>query len=62
MNFKPGAKVEKTGVYWCTVCKTPARFTEGQEFPSCQNMCGRGNWHPVEAPPRPPGESGTSAA
>jgi hypothetical protein len=53
MNYKPGSKVEKTGLYWCTVCKTPARFTEGEVFPPCQNMCSRGNWHPVDAGPRP---------
>ena len=53
MNYKPGAKVEKAGIYWCTVCKTPASFSAGQEFPGCQNMCGRGHWQLVEARPRP---------
>jgi hypothetical protein len=53
MNDKPGTKVETTGIYWCTVCKSPARFNEGDTFPTCKNMCGRGNWHLVEATPRP---------
>lgn len=52
-NYKPGTKVPATGIYWCTVCKLPARFDEGQDFPSCQNMCGRGYWHPVEIQPKP---------
>ncbi len=48
MNYKVGTKVPQTGIYWCTVCKLPARFSEGQDFPACQNMCGRGMWHLVE--------------
>ena len=57
MNDKPGTKVETTGIYWCTVCKSPARFNEGDSFPTCKNLCGRGNWHLVEAQPRPPEEA-----
>ena len=53
MNYKPGTKIEKTGIYWCTVCKTPVRFAEGQQFPTCKNMCGRGHWHLVEVQPQP---------
>jgi len=52
MNHRPGAIVPVTGIYWCSVCKTPQRFTERQEFPPCPNMCGRGLWELVE-------ESGT---
>ncbi len=48
MNYRPGAIVPVSGIYWCTVCKTPERLTEGQEFPACRNLCGRGNWELVE--------------
>ncbi len=48
MNHRPGATVPETGIYWCTVCKTPEMLTEGQPFPECQNMCGRGLWEFVE--------------
>ena len=56
MNYKPGTEVQTTGIYWCTVCKTPARFAVGQQFPVCKNMCGRGNWHFVEAQAQTPPE------
>ena len=48
MTHHPGATVPATGIYWCTVCKTPERFTEGQQFPECRNLCGRGHWQLVE--------------
>ena len=48
MNHRPGATVPVTGIYWCTVCKSPEGFTAGQPFPECKNMCGRGLWHLVE--------------
>lgn len=48
MNYKPGTTVPATGIYWCTVCKLPARFTAGEEFPECKNMCGRGLWQLVQ--------------
>jgi hypothetical protein len=48
MNHRPGATVPATGVYWCSVCKLPAAFTKGEEFPECKNMCGRGLWQRVE--------------
>ncbi len=48
MTHRPGSNVPATGIYWCTVCKTPEQFTEGQQFPECKNMCGRGNWEKVE--------------
>ena len=44
MTYRPGATVPETGIYWCSVCKTPASFNKGQEFPECRNMCGRGHW------------------
>ena len=53
MNHRPGATVPVTGIYWCTVCKLPEEFTAGQSFPECQNMCGRGLWHLVEAQENP---------
>jgi hypothetical protein len=48
MTHHPGATVPETGIYWCTVCKLPAAFTKGEEFPACTNMCGRGNWQFVK--------------
>jgi hypothetical protein len=48
MTYNPGATVQETGIYWCTVCKLPEKFTEGQKFPDCRNMCGRGHWQLVE--------------
>ncbi len=48
MTHKPGTPVPQTGIYWCSVCKKPERFTEGQQFPSCKNLCGRGRWEPVK--------------
>jgi len=57
MNHRPGSIVPVTGIYWCTVCKSPAGFTRGQQFPECKNMCGRGLWQLVEEqgenPPSP---------
>jgi hypothetical protein len=48
MTHRPGAIVPVTGIYWCSVCKAPERFTEEQEFPPCPNLCGRGHWELVE--------------
>lgn len=48
MAFKPGTQAPESGIYWCTVCKTPARFAAGQELPACKNKCGRGNWELVK--------------
>ena len=50
MNHRPGTPVPEKGIYWCTVCKTPQRFNEGERFPECPNMCGRGLWKKVEHP------------
>jgi hypothetical protein len=44
VTYKPGDPVPTTGVYWCTVCKLPARHEAGNTFPECENMCGRGRW------------------
>ncbi len=44
MAEAPGTKAPKSGVYWCSVCKTPAQFKQGQELPQCKNLCGRGKW------------------
>jgi hypothetical protein len=48
MNHKPGTPAPATGIYWCSVCKTPAHFAEGDTLPECPNMCGRGLWELVE--------------
>ncbi|MBZ5727821.1 MAG: hypothetical protein LAP87_22855 [Acidobacteriia bacterium] len=48
MKHRPGATVPVSGIYWCSVCKLPERFTAGQQFPECRNMCGRGLWELVE--------------
>jgi hypothetical protein len=40
--------VPQSGIYWCTVCKTPASFKEGEIFPQCRNLCGKGYWEFVE--------------
>ncbi|MCX6621737.1 MAG: hypothetical protein NTY38_11820 [Acidobacteria bacterium] len=53
MNYKSGTNVEVAGVYWCTVCKTPAAFEQGNTFPPCPNLCSKGHWHLV----RPAGET-----
>ena len=48
MTHRPGTTVPDTGIYWCTVCKSPELFDAGQQFPECKNMCGRGYWQLVE--------------
>jgi hypothetical protein len=48
MSHKPGTAAPVTGIYWCSVCKTPARFNEGDTLPPCPNFCGRGLWELVE--------------
>ena len=53
MNYKPGTQVVATGIYWCTVCKRPERFTKGEEFPPCRNLCGRGYWELVSPQKQP---------
>jgi len=49
MTYKPGTQAVAGGIYWCTVCKRPERFTKGQELPPCKNMGGRGYWELVRA-------------
>ena len=48
MTCRVGEKTPASGIYWCTVCKRPERFQEGQTFPDCKNMCGRCHWELVE--------------
>ncbi len=48
MTCRVGETVPASGIYWCTVCKLPVRFTEGEQFPECKNMCSRGHWELVE--------------
>ena len=48
MTHRPGNTVPDTGIYWCTVCKSPELLTAGEPFPECKNMCGRGYWQLVE--------------
>lgn len=50
MSHKPGTTVPVTGIYWCAVCRLPQRFTAGETFPECSNMCGRCLWRLVEQP------------
>lgn len=48
MTYKPGTAVPETKIYWCTVCKLPRKLTKDENFPECENMCGRGRWEPAE--------------
>ncbi len=55
---KTGTTVEQSGIYWCTVCKMPIEVKQGDTFPKCQNLCGRGSWEFVqEAPQHAPSQS-----
>jgi hypothetical protein len=48
MADQPGVAAPKSGIYWCSVCKTPAKFAEGETLPTCKNLCGRGKWEFVQ--------------
>lgn len=48
MTYQPGTKAPERGIYWCSVCKLPARFEKDQELPECRNKCGRGRWELVK--------------
>lgn len=48
MSHKPGTPAPKSGIYWCSVCKTPAQFKQGDNLPNCRNLCGRGYWEFVK--------------
>jgi hypothetical protein len=48
MIVKTGTEAPQSGIYWCTVCKLPARFEAGQPLPACRNKCGRGSWQLVK--------------
>ena len=52
MTYKPGSQAPATGIYWCSVCKTPAAFTKDQALPECRNKCGRGRWELVKEQPQ----------
>ena len=47
MSSRPDSTVPATGIYWCSVCKTPLRFDAGAPFPVCPNLCARGHWELV---------------
>ncbi len=49
MAHQPGTPAPQTGIYWCSVCKLPVQFKEGQTLPTCKNLCGRGKWEFVRA-------------
>jgi hypothetical protein len=49
MAFSPGTEAPQSGIYWCSVCKTPAQFKAGEQLPTCRNLCGRGRWEFVKA-------------
>ncbi len=53
MTYKPGSKAPTSGIYWCSVCKTPVAFTKEQDLPECKNKCGRGRWELVKAAEEP---------
>jgi hypothetical protein len=55
MALKPGVTAPQTGIYWCSVCKLPGQFEQGQVLPECRNKCGRGGWDFVQATPPPAG-------
>jgi hypothetical protein len=48
MAHQPGTAAPQTGIYWCSVCKTPAQFKAGENLPTCKNLCGRGKWEFVK--------------
>jgi hypothetical protein len=48
MAEQVGTAAPKSGVYWCSVCKTPAKFEAGAKLPECKNLCGRGRWEFVQ--------------
>ena len=43
-GLMPEGTAPQTGIYWCSVCKTPAQFKAGEVLPVCKNLCGRGRW------------------
>jgi hypothetical protein len=49
MSHKPGTPAPQSGVYWCSVCKTPVQFKQGDNLPTCKNLCGRGYWEFVKS-------------
>ena len=49
MTFSPGTEAPQSGIYWCSVCKTPVQFKAGEQLPTCKNLFGRGRWEFVKA-------------
>ncbi len=49
MAEQPGTPAPQSGIYWCSVCKTPVQFAKGEIMPTCKNLCGRGRWEFVRA-------------
>jgi len=49
MAEQPGTAAPQSGIYWCSVCKTPVQFAKGETLPTCKNLCGRGKWEFVRA-------------
>jgi hypothetical protein len=49
MSHKPGTPAPQSGIYWCSVCKTPVQFKQSEVLPACKNLCGRGSWEFVKA-------------
>ena len=48
MAHQPGTPAPQNGIYWCSVCKVPVKFEEGENLPTCKNLCGRGKWEFVK--------------
>jgi hypothetical protein len=48
MAEQPGTPAPKSGIYWCSVCKTPVMFKANETLPVCKNLCGRGKWEFVK--------------
>jgi len=46
MNYRPGATVPVTGIYWCTVCKSPEGLPRASHSPSARTCAAAacGNW------------------
>ena len=57
MTYKSGEKAPTTGIYWCSVCKTPSAFAQDDTLPECRNKCGRGRWELVQVEEQPAGEN-----
>ena len=36
MSQKPGTPAPQSGIYWCSVCKTPVQFKQGEDSADVQ--------------------------